>query len=75
MVVVTHQAKKIWTYDCMGIYTCTTFSMHGQLHHRYANAMALSSSTVVSGLGSESDDPGLSLGRGKALLLLLLLFF
>ena len=33
-----------------------TFNMCGQLYHRHANATALSSSPVVSALGSESDD-------------------
>ena len=32
-----------------------TFIMRGQLYHRHANATALSSSPVVSALGSESD--------------------
>ena len=41
--------------------------MRGQLYHGHANATALSSSPVVSALGSESDDPGSSPGRGKAL--------
>ena len=41
--------------------------MHGQLYHGHANAMVLSSSPVVSALGSESDNPGSSPGRGKAL--------
>ena len=44
-----------------------TFDMRGQLYRGYANATALSSSPVVSALGSESDDPGSSPGRGKAL--------
>ena len=44
-----------------------TFNMRGQLLRGYAIAMALSSSPVVSALGSESDDPGSSPGRGKAL--------
>ena len=44
-----------------------TFNMRGQLYHRHANAMALSSSPVVSVLGSELDDLGSSLGWGKAL--------
>ena len=44
-----------------------TFNMRGQLYHGHANATALSSSPVGSALGSESDDPGLSPGRGKAL--------
>ena len=44
-----------------------TFDMHGQLYHGHANASALSSSPVVSALGSKSDDPGSSPGWGKAL--------
>ena len=43
-----------------------TFNMRGQLYRGHANATALSSSPVVSALGSESDDPGSSPGRGKA---------
>ena len=41
--------------------------MRGQLYRGHANATALSSSPVVSALGSESDDPGSSPGWGKAL--------
>ena len=44
-----------------------TFNMRGQLYRGHANATALSGSPVVSALGSESDDPGSSPGRGKAL--------
>ena len=44
-----------------------TFNMHGQVYCGHANAKALSSSPVVSALGSESDDLGSSPGRGKAL--------
>ena len=44
-----------------------TFNMHDQLYRRHTNATALSSSPVVSALGFESDDPGSSPGRGKAL--------
>ena len=44
-----------------------TFNMRGQLYRGHANATALISSSVVSALGSESDDPGSSPGRGKAL--------
>ena len=44
-----------------------TFNMHGQLYHRHTNATALSSSSVVSALGSESDDLGSSPGWGKML--------
>ena len=41
--------------------------MRGQLYRGHANATALSSSPVVSALGSEADDPGSSTGRAKAL--------
>ena len=44
-----------------------TFSVRGLLYRGHANAMALSSSPVVSALGSESDDLSSSPGRGKAL--------
>ena len=44
-----------------------TFNMRGQLYHRHVNATALSSSPVVSALGSESDNLGSSPGQGKAL--------
>ena len=44
-----------------------TFNMRGQLYRGHTNATALYSSPVVSALGSESDDPGSSPGRGKAL--------
>ena len=37
-----------------------TFTMRGQLYRGHANATALSSSPVVSVLGSESDDQGSS---------------
>ena len=46
-----------------------TFNMRGQLYRGHANATALFSSPVVSALGSESDDPGSSPGRGKTLCL------
>ena len=42
-----------------------TFNMRGQLYRRHANATALSSSSVVSALGSESDDPALVLARAR----------
>ena len=42
-----------------------TFNMRGQLYH--TNAKDLSSSLVVSALGSELDNLGSSPGRGKAL--------
>ena len=41
--------------------------MRGQLYCGHANATALSSSPVVSALGSESDDLGSIPGQGKAL--------
>ena len=59
-----HQAEKIWMYDRI---QGATFDMHGQLYCRHTNAMALSSSPVVSALGSKSDNPRSSHGRGKAL--------
>ena len=43
-----------------------TFNMRGQLYRGHANT-ALSSGPVVSALGSESEDPGSSPGRSKAL--------
>ena len=42
------------------------FNMRGQLYRGHANATALSSSSLVSALSSESD-PGSSPGPGKAL--------
>ena len=39
-----------------------TFNMRGQLYRGHANATVLSSSPVVSALGSESDDLGSSPG-------------
>ena len=53
-------------YDHMTVQDAT-FIMRGQLYHRHANATTLSSSPVVSALGSELDHPGSSPGRGKAL--------
>ena len=44
-----------------------TFNIRGQLYRGHANATALSSGLVVSALGSESEDPGSSPGRSKAL--------
>ena len=70
MVVVTHRAEKILTYDRTTVRPTVqgaTFNMSCQLYRGHANAKALSSSPVVSALGSESDDPGSSPGRGKAL--------
>ena len=59
-------SRKIWMYDRTTVQGAT-FNMRGQLYRGHANATALSSSPVVSALGSESDDPGSSPGRGKAL--------
>ena len=64
-IVVTHQAEKSWMYDRTTVQGAT-FNMRGQLYRGHANATALSSSPVVSALGSESDDPGSSPGWGKA---------
>ena len=44
-----------------------TFNVRGQLYCRQTNTTALSSSPVVSALGSELDNLGSSPGRGKAL--------
>ena len=44
-----------------------TFNMRGQLYRGHANATALFSSPVVRAVGSESEDPGSSPGRDKAL--------
>ena len=65
-LAVTHQAEKIWLYNRTTVQGAI-FNMRGQLYHKHANATALFSSPVVSALGSESDDPGSSPGRGKAL--------
>ena len=70
MVVVTHQAETIWTYFRTTVRPTVqdaTFNIRGQLYRGHANATVLSGSPVVSALGSESDDPGSSPGRGKAL--------
>ena len=44
-----------------------TFNTRGQLYRGHVNATALVGSPVVSALGLESDDPGSSPGRCKAL--------
>ena len=44
-----------------------TFNKCGQLYRGHANTTALSSSPVVSAMGSGLEDPGSSLGLGKAL--------
>ena len=41
--------------------------MCGQLYREHVNATALSSSPVVSAVGSKSDNPGSIPGQGKAL--------
>ena len=53
MVVVTHQAEKIWTYDRTTVPPTVqgaTFNIRGQLYRGHANATALSNSPVVSAL-------------------------
>ena len=65
-LAVTHQAEKIWLYNCTTVQGAI-FNMCGQLYHKHANATALFSSPVVSALGSESDDQGSSPSWGKAL--------
>ena len=70
ILIVTHQAEKIWTYDRTTVRPTVqgaTFNIRGQVNRGHANATALSSSPVVIALGSESDDPGSSPGRVKAL--------
>ena len=65
ILIVTHQAEKIWTYDRTTVRPTVqgaTFNIRGQLNRGHANATALSSSPVVIALGSESDDPGSSPG-------------
>ena len=62
----TSSQKKIWMYDRTNVQG-VTFNMRGQLYRGHVNATALSSSPVVSALGSESDDTGSSPDRGKAL--------
>ena len=59
-------SQKIWMYNRTTVQGAN-FIMRGQLYRGHANATVLSSSPVVSALGSESDDPGSSPGRGKAL--------
>ena len=59
VLIVTHQAEKIWTYDRTTVRPTVqgaTFNIRGQLNRGHANATALSSSPVVIALGSESDD-------------------
>ena len=53
-------------YNCMTVQGAT-FNMCGQLYRGHANATALSSSPVVSALGTKSDDLGSSHGWGKVL--------
>ena len=62
-------SQKNWDvqpYDHMTVQDAT-FNMHDQLYRGHTNATALSSSLVISALGSESDDPGSSPGQSKAL--------
>ena len=58
--------KKIWMYDRTTVQGAT-FNTRGQLYRGHVNATALVCSPVVSALGLESDDPGSSPGRCKAL--------
>ena len=51
-------------YDCTTVQGAT-FDMHGQLYCRHTNPTALFSSSVVSALGSESEDLGSSPGQDK----------
>ena len=67
MVVVTIKPKKFGLTTVRPTVQDATFNMRGQLYRGHTNATALSSSLVVSALSSESDDPGSSPGRGKAL--------
>ena len=67
MVVVTIKPKKFGLTTLRPTVQDATFNMRGQLYRGHTNATALFSSPVVSALGSESDDPGSSPGRGKAL--------
>ena len=67
MVVVTIKPKKFGLTTVRPTVQDATFNMRGQLYRGHTNATALFSSPVVSALGSESDDPGSSPGRGKAL--------
>ena len=59
-------SQKIWMYNRTTVQGAN-FIMRGQLYRGHANATVLSSSPVVSALGPESNDPGSSPGRGKAL--------
>ena len=67
MVVVTIKPKKFGLTTLRPTVQDATFNMRGQLYRGHTNATALFSCPVVSALGSESDDPGSSPGRGKAL--------
>ena len=67
MVVVTIKPKKFGLTTVRPTVQDATFNMRGQLYRGHTNATALFNSLVVSALGSESDDPGSSPGRGKAL--------
>ena len=60
------QPIKLKKFGCTTVQGAT-FDMHGQLYCKHTNAMALSSSPVVSALGSKSDNPCSSHGQGKAL--------
>ena len=66
MTVQPYDHTTVQPYDHTTVQGAT-FNMCGQLYRGHSNAMALFSSPVVSTLGSESDNPGSSLSRGKAL--------
>ena len=61
-----YNCTTVWPYDCTTVQGAT-FNMRGQLYRGHTNATALSSSPVVSALGSELDDSGSSTGQGKVL--------
>ena len=66
LVVRPYDRTTVRPYDRTTVQGAT-FNMRDQMYRGHANATALPSSPVVSALGSESDDPGSSPGRGKAL--------
>ena len=66
MTVRPYDRTTVRPYDCTTVQGAT-FNMRGHLYRGHANATAFSSRPVVSALSSESDDPGSSPGRGKAL--------
>ena len=63
-LIIQNLAEKIRMYDRTTVQGAT-LNMRGQLYRGHANATALSSSPVVSVLGSESDDPVLVLAGAR----------